>query len=146
MERSCDISGRVAARLRAASSGLAVLLLAACATPSNPPHAPSEPLRPLHRENVLWLERISFGLNTRNVADYRRLGRERFLDQQLHPVDETLPAPIAAQIASLEITGANPVQLLAGVNAQYKVINAMPDGPDKEQARKALNDHGNQLA
>jgi uncharacterized protein (DUF1800 family) len=149
MERSRDVPRRVAARLRTACSGLAFLLLAGCATPPNPAHdpsAPSGPLRPLHRENVLWLERISFGLNTRIVADYRRLGRERFLDQQLHPAEETLPAPIASQIASLEVTGANPVQLLAGVNAQYKVINAMPDGPDKEQARKALNEHGNQLA
>jgi uncharacterized protein (DUF1800 family) len=146
MERLRDTPRGVSAR-RAGCRGLtATLLLAGCATPPNPPHAPSEPSRPLHRENVLWLERISFGLNTRNVADYRRLGRERFLDQQLHPDDETLPAPIAAQISSLEITRANPVQLLAGVNAQYKVINAMPDGPDKEQARKALNDHGNQLA
>jgi uncharacterized protein (DUF1800 family) len=103
-------------------------------------------LRTLHREDMLWLERISFGLDTRSVADYRRLGRERFLDQQLHPAEVTLPAAVAAQIASLEVTHADPVQSLAGINGQYKVINAMPDGPDKEQARKTLNDHGNKLA
>ena len=134
-------------RLRAACRGLiTTLLLSGCATPPELPHAASGPLRTLHRENMLWLERISFGLDTRNVADYRRLGRERFLDQQLHPAEDILPAPIAAQIANLEITRADPVQLLAGVNARYKVINAMPDGPDKGQARKALNDHGNRLA
>ena len=145
MERLRDASSGLAARLTAAFGGLsALLLLAGCATPPELPHA--QPLRTLHRENTLWLERISFGLDTQNVAEYRRLGRERFLDRQLHPAQEILPAPIAAQIASLEITRAEPVHLLAEVNAQYRVINAMPDGPDKEQARKALNDHGNQLA
>ena len=123
---------------------IAILLLAGCATPPDLPHA--QPLRTLHRENMLWLERVSFGLDTPIVAEYRQLGRERFLDRQLHATEEILPAPIAAQIASLEITRADSMHLLAGVNAQYKVINAMSDGPDKDQARKALNDHGNQLA
>ena len=36
--------------------------------------------------------------------------------------------------------------MLAEVNAQNKAINAMPNGPDKEQARKALNERGNKLA
>jgi uncharacterized protein (DUF1800 family) len=95
---------------------------------------------------MLWLERISFGLDTAGVAEYRRLGRERFLDRQLHPSETILPAPIAAQIAALEVAHAQPLQWLAGVNSQYKEINAMPDGPVKEQARKALNDRGNKLA
>jgi uncharacterized protein (DUF1800 family) len=124
----------------------AVLLLAGCTSGPVLPHATSAPLRALHREDMLWLERTSFGLDTSSVADYRRWGREKFLDRQLHPAEVLLPAPIAAQIAGLEITRADPVQLLAGVNAQYKLINAMPDGSDKEQARKVLNDHGNKLA
>ena len=35
---------------------------------------------------------------------------------------------------------------LSEADAEYKPINAMPSGPDKEQARKALNDRGNKLA
>jgi uncharacterized protein (DUF1800 family) len=122
------------------------VLLAGCSTQPGQPRTASAPLHPLRREDTRWLERTSFGLDTENVADYRRLGRERFLDRQLHPAPAELPAPIAAQIAGLEITRADPVQAIAGINAQYKVINAMPDGPDKEQARKALNDRGNKLA
>jgi uncharacterized protein (DUF1800 family) len=122
------------------------VLLAGCSTQPGQPRTASAPLHPLRRGDTLWLERTSFGLDTENVADYRRLGRERFLDRQLHPAPAELPAPIAAQIAGLEITRADPVQAIAGINAQYKVINAMPDGPDKEQARKALNDRGNKLA
>jgi uncharacterized protein (DUF1800 family) len=129
-----------------------LLLLAACAmrtdlsaTPAGP-HARAAPLTVLHRSDVLWLERTSFGLDTASVAEYLRLGREAFIDRQLHPHGMALPAPIAAEVSALEVTHADPVQLLSDVGAQNKVINAMPDGPDKEQARKALNDRGNKLA
>jgi uncharacterized protein (DUF1800 family) len=107
--------------------------------------ASAEALPVLHREDTLWLGRITFGLDSAGVAEYRRLGRERFLDRQLEARDGALPAPIAAEINGLEISHADPQKWLADVNAQYKIINAMPDGPDKEQARKTLNDHGNSL-
>ncbi len=119
------------------------MLLAGCATPAS--HA-AVPLPVLHREDMLWLERVSFGLDTETVADYRRLGRERFLDTQLHPHVASLPAPVAAQVAAFEVTHADPAPWLADLNARRKALNAMSDGPDKEQARKTLNDHGNKLA
>ncbi len=100
----------------------------------------------LHRDDALWLERVAIGLDSTSVADYRRLGRERYLERQLQPQDASLPAPIAAEIGALEVTHADPQRWLADLNAQNKVINAMPDGPDKEQARKTLNERGNRLA
>jgi uncharacterized protein (DUF1800 family) len=132
----------------------AIAFLSACAA-RNEAGAPSAAqqarvtaaaLPVLHRTDMLWLERISFGLDSASVADYRRLGREGFLEGQLHPPDSPLPASIAAEVAALEVTHAEPVQWLSGINAQYKSINAMQDGPDKEQARKTLNDRGNRLA
>jgi uncharacterized protein (DUF1800 family) len=100
----------------------------------------------LHREDTLWLERVTFGLDSASVAEYRRLGRERFLDHQLHPLDIALPGPIAAQINELEVAHADPAKWLADLNAQHRTINSMADGPGKEAARKALNEHGNELA
>ena len=108
--------------------------------------ATAEPLPVLHREDTLWLGRVTFGLDSASVAEYRRLGRERFLEHQLEAHDGALPAPIAAQINALQISHADPEKWLADLNAQYKTINAMPDGAGKEQARKTLNDHGNALA
>lgn len=105
-----------------------------------------EALPVLRREDTRWLGRVTFGLDSAGVAEYRRFGRERFLERQLESRDGALPAPIAAQINALEISQADPLKWLADVNAQYKTINAMPDGPAKEQARKTLNDHGNTLA
>jgi uncharacterized protein (DUF1800 family) len=119
---------------------------AGCATHGDLPRAASPPLQTMRREDTLWLERASFGLDSASVESYRQLGRERFLEGQLHPAEPALPGPIAAQIAALEVSHSDPVKWLADVNAQYKIINAMADGADKEQARKALNDHGNKLA
>jgi uncharacterized protein (DUF1800 family) len=122
------------------------LLLAGCATRTDLPAASAAPLHAMRREDTLWLERSSFGLDSASVESYRQLGRERFLERQLHPGEGALPAPIAAEIAALEVSHADPAKWLADVNAQYKVINAMSDGSDKEQARKALSDRGNKLA
>src|SRR5580700_8907644 len=122
------------------------LLLAGCATRTDLPRASAAPVTEMHRKDALWLERVSFGLDSASVESYRQLGRERFLDRQLHPGADELPVPIAADIAALEISHADPAKWLADLNAQYKVINAMSDGTEKEQARKALNDRGNKLA
>jgi len=100
----------------------------------------------LRREDMLWLGRVSYGLDSTTVADFRRLGRERFLEQQLHGNDDALAPAVAAQIAAMDVSHANPADLLAEVRAQHKIINAMPEGPDREQARKALNERGNKLA
>ena len=122
------------------------LLLAGCATRTDLPRGSAAPLKTLRREDTLWLERVSFGLDSASVESYRQLGRERFLDEQLRPGDAALPARISAEIAALEVSHADPAKWLADVNDQYKNINAMADGADKEQARKALNDRGNKLA
>ena len=122
------------------------LLLAGCAARTDLGRVPATPVKEIRREDTLWLERVSFGLDSASVEGYRQLGRERYLERQLHPGEPALPAPIAAEIAALEVAHADPSKSLADVNAQYKLINAMPDGTDKEQARKALNDRGNKLA
>ena len=39
------------------------------------------------REDVLWLNRVTYGINTSTLAEYRRLGRSAFLREQLAPRD-----------------------------------------------------------
>jgi uncharacterized protein (DUF1800 family) len=141
-------------RLKKALVLLSTGLMCACAGPGarvDSGHAPAleqqtATLPVLRREDTLWLGRVTYGLDSEGVADYRRLGRERFLDRQLSARDTTLPPPIAAQINLLEVSHSDPEKWLADLNARYKSINAMPDGADKEQARKSLNDQGNKLA
>ena len=135
---------------RGAPLALLVLLTAlslagaGCATKRPAPVSAALPV--FHEQDMLWLRRVTFGLDSATLADYRQLGRERFLERQLRDPHAALPPPVAAAIADLEVSHANGAQLLAEVNARNKVINEMPNGADKDQARKALGERGNRLA
>lgn len=97
------------------------------------------------KEDVLWLGRVTYGPTTVTLEQYQKLGRKKFLATQLHPRSPSLPAPIADQIAALEITRTDGAALLARVSAEQQRINTLPDD-QKEPARKALNEQGNRLA
>ena len=141
-------------RLQRAAPFAAALALAACTTPGSPvgsatsakSAAPAGALAALRREDVVWLQRLTFGLDSRTVGDYRRLGRERYLDQQLHPRDEALPEPVAAQLRALEVPQTDPAGTLGELHERRRSLNAMSEGADQDQARKALNEEGNRLA
>ena len=96
--------------------------------------------------DVLWLNRVTYGITSSTLGDYRQRGRAAFLDAQVRGADATLPAEIAVQIESLDIAHLDPVQTLSRVAAEYKRINALAEGVDKEQARKSLNEQGNKMA
>src|SRR6202158_2907783 len=142
---------RLAGRHTAVLAGVTAFLVA-CAAPAPRTAAGAQkaltamPLPTLRREDVLWIDRIGFGLDSQIVADYRRFGRERLLAQQLDARNNTLPAAIASQINTMDVSHVDPARRLADIQAGYKSINAMPDGAEKEQARKMLNDAGNKLA
>ena len=122
-------------------------LLSGCADSVHHDTAPAKTaaMPALSRQDMLWLQRVSFGIDSSSVEELHRLGRARYLDRQLQG-HESLPAPVAAELAALEITHVDPVRTIAEVNAEHKANNAMSDGPDREAARKALNERGNQLA
>jgi uncharacterized protein (DUF1800 family) len=137
-------------RLKGLAAALGALLVVACAAPSGTTKSPSKAsaaaLPVFQRTDMLWLERIGFGIDTASVTELHHLGRERYLDRQLALRDAPLPQPVAAELASLEVAHADPVRWLAEVGGEYKSINAMADGTDKEEARKQLNERGNKLA
>ena len=90
MTRAACISRRVPrARLRTALAG-AVLLLTACASQPPLPAAGSA----LARDDLTWLRRDGFGVDSADVARYRALGRDGLLDAQLADrVPGSLPPP-----------------------------------------------------
>jgi uncharacterized protein (DUF1800 family) len=140
-----------ASSLRLASGAIAVgaaLALAACAAPASRDGsaASADSLAPLRRDDAIWLGRVSFGLDSGTVAAYRRLGRERYLEEQLHDPGEDLPPPVAAEIRELNADRSGREQRLQTLQERRKAINALPDGPDKEQARKLLNEEGGRFA
>ncbi len=124
----------------AALAALAALSLAGCA--SSPTASPVA----AYSADMSWLQRLTFGVNAGILAQYHQLGRSGFLTAQLQATDEQLPQPVAQAIAALRISHTDAAQLFVSVTAEQKRINALPDGPDKQTARQALNDQGNQLA
>jgi uncharacterized protein (DUF1800 family) len=138
-------------RVAAWSLLLALPLIAACngnaMERERPAIAPAPSSAPLSRDDIAWLRRDGFGLDSASVVRYRAMGRQRLLDAQLADrVDGRLPPPIAALIDGFEASHATPAQLLGALQAEQQRIAAMPDGPDKTAARTALQTHGNQLA
>src|ERR1017187_9352313 len=95
------------------------------------------------RGDLRWLARVTFGIDTTTVARYRALGREKFLDEQLHPPVSD-PANLAAAISAIPVTQQTAQGRLTANRAEQQRINALPNEDDKQAARKALNQAGNQ--
>jgi uncharacterized protein (DUF1800 family) len=101
---------------------------------------------PFTPDDIAWLRRDSFGLNTAAVAQYRSLGRKQLLTKQLNDqLGDTLPAPIAAQIDSYETFHTPLDQLLTSLQQEQQQLRTMPDGTEKQAAIKAIQAHGNQV-
>ena len=100
----------------------------------------------LSREDIQWLDRVTYGPTTAAVDEYLKLGRRRFLEDQLHPRNVRLPPIAQQQIDALGVSHSSAVASLAFVSQEQQRINALPDDAAKQTERKALNDQGNKLA
>ncbi|WP_233843180.1 DUF1800 domain-containing protein [Dyella sp. 2HG41-7] len=97
-------------------------------------------------QDIVWLRRDSFGLDSATVTQYRALGRKAFLQKQLDDrLGDTLPRPIAAQIDAYEAFHTPLDQLLASLQQEQQQVRTMPDGPEKVAVNKAIQQHGNQV-
>jgi len=125
--------------LRCLHFGICVLLL-------TPLLASARSMAPLKSDDISWLRRDGFGLDTASVTRYRELGRSGLLDAQLADrVNDPLPPAIASLINGYQAIATTPQQLLMELDAAQQHIKALPDGPDQAAAKKNLQDMGNQL-
>jgi uncharacterized protein (DUF1800 family) len=131
-----------------ARRGLATIgsaLVGACLMASPPPAA-AHGVGTLKPDDLTWLRRDGFDLDSANLARYRRLGRSGLLDAQLADrLDGQLPPSIAGLIAGYDAVRTPPAQLLASLQSEQQQIKAMPDGDAKVAAQKAYQNEGNQL-
>jgi uncharacterized protein (DUF1800 family) len=122
-------------------------LLLACLAVLLPLLAGARAAEPLGRDDLAWLHRDGFGLDSALVASYRRLGRSRLLDEQLADrIPDDLPPAIAALIASFPALNTPMEALLAQWSQAQARIQALPDGDAKAAARNGLQKQGNQFA
>jgi uncharacterized protein (DUF1800 family) len=102
--------------------------------------------RPLSQDDVEWLRRDGFELDTATVDRYRDLGRSRFLDLQVDDYQgDALPAQVTALINTYEVATTPIEQLLTNFRDEQEKIKDMPDGDAKNEAKKAQQQHGNDL-
>ncbi len=119
---------------------LAAMLLVVATTPTFA--AATQPAA----ADMQWLGRVTFGIDSATLARFEQIGRRRFLDEQLAGRDDRLPAPIAGEIAQLEVTRTPSTTLIAEARAERERIKALPAGDPQVVARKALQQRGSQLA
>ena len=124
-----------------AMAALGLLLSYAGAAPLHAGNADS-----LSRDDALWLERVTYGLDSATVTRFRDLGRRRFLDEQLAGRNDALPAAIQTQLDQLDIERTSAAQLVVDEIAEQKRINALGDDEMKKDARKARNEIGKKMA
>lgn len=98
-------------------------------------------------DDIAWLQRVGFGIDSAELADYQKLGRVAFLDQQLAPQDSrTIPPEVASLIGSYDAIN-TPLATLAGqLREERQQIKAMPEGDPQIAAKKALRRRGRELA
>src|ERR1700737_3354959 len=97
----------------------------------------------LTRGDLRWLARVTFGVDSATVAAYQRLGREKFLDQQLRPPSGD-SGGLANAVAALSVARQSAEAQVRASRDEQQRINKLPNEEAKQQARQAVNQAGNQ--
>jgi uncharacterized protein (DUF1800 family) len=115
------------------------------------PAVAGEPPAPLSAADVAFIDRVTWGVNESTAAEYQSLGRDRWLERQLHPgPKDKLPAAAEAEIAALPIATKPTVETAWALTVQNRAANQIPDPELRKAAQQvnaqALNELGRQTA
>ena len=124
-----------------ASLAAGLLLATAGATPALARPAAA----PLSHDDIAWLRRASFGVDSATLARYQQLGRKAWLDEALADRNDTLPEPIQQLLDGYQALNTPPQQLVEQYRDQMKQVKAMPDGDAKVAAKKEEQRAGRKL-
>ena len=118
--------------------GLCLLLLAA--------HTSHSADVAVAQNDVQWINRITYGIDSTTLAQYRAMGRKNYLESQLKPSTELLPSPAQAAVDALSVSTHSADQFLVDAELENKRINALPDGDEKAKARQSLQEAQDRVA
>jgi uncharacterized protein (DUF1800 family) len=91
---------------------------------------------PLSASDVALIDRVTWGASPSAEAEFQRLGRDRWLEAQLHPAPgEHLPPPIQAQIASMTISRRPMGQLVRDSDGANRFASVLPTPELRSQAQ-----------
>jgi len=106
---------------------------------------------PLSAVDLALIDRVTWGVNESTAAEFQMLGRDRWLDRQLHAgTRDRLPAAAQAQIAALPIATRPMTEFAWTLRTQQQAANQVQD-PELKKAsqqafQQAMNDIGRQAA
>jgi uncharacterized protein (DUF1800 family) len=105
----------------------------------------------LSREDIALIDRATWGVNTTIAGQYLALGRDRWLDAQLHPPPkDRLPAAAQATIDAMPIATKPVAEIAMSLAAQSRAANQTEDIEQKKAAQQAyqqaMNDTARQAA
>lgn len=121
-------------------------LFALCVVLLLPAQAARAADRPLNEDDIRWLNRLTYGLDSATLAQYRALGRKNFLETQLSPATDAMPASAQHAVDGMLISARRADQLLADSDIEGRRINALADGDEKAKARQAQQDSQERVA
>ena len=90
-------------------------------------------------QELALVDAVTWGANESTMAEYRALGRERWLQAQLHPPAEPrLPPAAQRQVDALAVTRRPMIELAGDFNATARIVNELSDPAVRVEAQKAF--------
>jgi uncharacterized protein (DUF1800 family) len=101
--------------------------------------------------DLALIDRMTWGVNTSVASQYLAVGRDRWLDDQLHPPPkDRLPAAAQAMINAMPIATKPVAEIAMSLAAQSRTANQIADIEQKKAAQqayqRAMNDAARQAA
>lgn len=94
--------------------------------------------KPISKDDIAWLQRATFGVDSATLVRYQQLGRHAYLEQELSSRDDRLPSSIQAMINGYDVIDTPPAELLATYREKRQALKKDADGPASEADRKML--------
>jgi uncharacterized protein (DUF1800 family) len=120
--------------------------IAALALAGATPSAAAE----LAPQDIAMLDRLTWGVNASAAAHLRDVGVERWLQEQLHPANSTLPEAARAQIEAMPDVHKFPFDIAVAFDQQQKSANQVTDPEQRKAAQQvfqqAMTDRARQAA
>jgi uncharacterized protein (DUF1800 family) len=100
---------------------------------ANAPAADS-PAPVIGKDDLLWLNRITYGADDATIQQFRALGRKKFLDAQLRANDDRLPVPVEQRIDAMAIARVDLPKTIEDFATRRKELKA--DGKNEMSAER----------
>ncbi|MET3665605.1 DUF1800 domain-containing protein [Caulobacter sp. 1776] len=107
--------------------------------------SPASALEARRADLLALVDRVTWGRTSGDIAQAERLGTDRWLKEQLHPVaNAPLPEAVQAQIDALRISRETMAQIAVAMEAQNKAAGKLQDPTERQNAlfgyQKTLTD------